>query len=104
VARKVLGRLNREVGGAHARDAADAALMDEIAPALAEVGEAGAPAAAPPLLVGVALRRGSLACHFFTTIATLGTPLDVTLQELRIETLFPADAETRAVIAGRGRV
>jgi hypothetical protein len=29
--------------------------------------------------------------RFFTTIATLGTPLDVTLQELRVESFFPAD-------------
>jgi hypothetical protein len=27
---------------------------------------------------------------------TLGTPQDVTLQELRIETFFPADAESEA--------
>jgi hypothetical protein len=29
--------------------------------------------------------------RLFTTIMTLGTPQDVTLQELRIETFFPAD-------------
>src|SRR5215468_8616273 len=101
VARKVLGRLRREVGGAHARDAADAALLEEIAPALEEVGRASAQTAALPLLVGVTLRRGSLGLRLFTTIATLGTPLDVTLQELRIETMFPADAESGAVIAAR---
>jgi hypothetical protein len=28
----------------------------------------------------------------------LGTPLDVALQELRIETLFPADEATRTVV------
>jgi transcriptional regulator with XRE-family HTH domain len=33
--------------------------------------------------------------RLFTTIATLGTPQDVTLQELRIESLFPMDSETR---------
>ena len=27
----------------------------------------------------------------FTTIMTIGTPQDITLQELRIETFFPAD-------------
>jgi transcriptional regulator with XRE-family HTH domain len=32
----------------------------------------------------------------FTTIATLGTPQDITLQELRIESFFPMDEETRA--------
>jgi len=29
--------------------------------------------------------------HLYTAITTLGTPADVTLQELRIETYFPAD-------------
>jgi hypothetical protein len=33
---------------------------------------------------------------YFSTVTTLGTPQDVTLQELRSECLFPADAETRA--------
>ncbi|MGB3293032.1 MAG: helix-turn-helix domain-containing protein [Phormidesmis sp.] len=31
---------------------------------------------------------------FFTTITTLGTPHDITLQELRLECLFPADEAT----------
>ena len=33
---------------------------------------------------------------FFTTLTTLGTPQDITLQELRLECLFPADRETEA--------
>lgn len=33
---------------------------------------------------------------FFTTITTLGTPFDVTLQEVRVEQFFPVDAETEA--------
>lgn len=32
---------------------------------------------------------------FFTMITTLGTPLDVATQELRIELLFPSDEETK---------
>ncbi len=31
---------------------------------------------------------------FFTTLTTLGTPHDITLQELRLECLFPADEST----------
>ena len=31
---------------------------------------------------------------FFSTVTTLGTPLDVTLQEIRIECFFPADEDT----------
>jgi hypothetical protein len=33
---------------------------------------------------------------YFSTVTTLGTPLDVTLQELRIECFFPANEETAA--------
>ena len=32
---------------------------------------------------------------FFTTVTTFGTPQDVTLQELRIESYFPSDENTR---------
>ena len=35
---------------------------------------------------------------FFSTVTTLGTPLDVTLQELRIECFFPADEQTVASV------
>ncbi|MGH3443386.1 MAG: hypothetical protein ACRDUY_15350 [Nitriliruptorales bacterium] len=38
--------------------------------------------------------RGELA--LFTTIATFGTPVDVTVDELALETFFPANAETAA--------
>ncbi|MEL6158710.1 MAG: helix-turn-helix transcriptional regulator [Cyanobacteria bacterium J06627_32] len=34
---------------------------------------------------------------FFTTLTTLGTPQDITLQELRLECLFPADEATEEV-------
>ena len=42
-------------------------------------------------MLPVHIRRGELELRLFTTIMTLGTPHDVTLQELRIEALFPAD-------------
>lgn len=34
-----------------------------------------------------------------TTVATIGAPYDVTLDELRLETFFPADDTTRAILA-----
>jgi transcriptional regulator with XRE-family HTH domain len=37
---------------------------------------------------------------FFSTLATFGTALDVTVAELSIESFFPADDETRAALAG----
>lgn len=43
------------------------------------------------LLLTLHLKKPDLELQFFSTIATLGTPYDITLQELRIEYLFPAD-------------
>jgi hypothetical protein len=38
--------------------------------------------------------------RFFTTLTSFGTPHDVTLQELRIESFFPADKETELSLRG----
>ncbi len=38
---------------------------------------------------------------FVSTLATFGTPLDVTVSELLIESFFPADAATAQVLRGR---
>ncbi len=38
---------------------------------------------------------------FLSTITTFGAARDITLSELSIETLYPADAATRAVLASR---
>lgn len=43
------------------------------------------------LLLPIHLRMGDLDLRIFSTIMTLCRPQDVTLQELRIETWFPAD-------------
>lgn len=41
---------------------------------------------------------GRAVLSFFSTIATFGTPVDVTLEELAIETFFPADDATRTAL------
>jgi hypothetical protein len=51
----------------------------------------------PPPVLALHFRKGETSLRLFTTIATLGTPQDVTLQELRIECFFPADAATAQV-------
>jgi transcriptional regulator with XRE-family HTH domain len=43
-------------------------------------------------------RKGDVSLELFTTIATLGTPQDVTLQELRIESFFPMHDDTAAIL------
>ena len=45
-------------------------------------------------LVSMQLRKGDLSLTFFSMITMLGTPRDVTLQQLKIECFFPADAIT----------
>ena len=37
---------------------------------------------------------GDVELAFFSVISTVGTPIDITAQELRVEAFFPADAET----------
>jgi hypothetical protein len=43
-------------------------------------------------------RKGDVSFRLFSTIATLGTPLDVTLQEIRVECFFPADEPSRKLL------
>jgi len=43
------------------------------------------------------LERNGLRASFFTVIATFGTAQDVTTDELRIESMFPADEATKAL-------
>jgi transcriptional regulator with XRE-family HTH domain len=49
--------------------------------------------AAPPLLT-MRLRKDDLSLAFFTTLTTFANPHEVTLQQLRVECLFPADKAT----------
>lgn len=44
------------------------------------------------------LRKGEVEGRLLTLITAVGTPLDVTLQELRIESFFPSDAPTEALL------
>lgn len=48
----------------------------------------------PTPVLSVDFRKGDTKLRLFTTIATLGTPQDVTLQEVRVECFFPADEAT----------
>jgi transcriptional regulator with XRE-family HTH domain len=54
----------------------------------------------PSPVLAMHFRKGQTSLRLFTTIATLGTPQDVTVQELRIECFFPADEATSQVFKG----
>ena len=49
--------------------------------------------ATQPLLTCI-FRKGDLEMRFFSAFTTFGTPWDVTVDELRIESMFPADEKT----------
>jgi hypothetical protein len=49
-----------------------------------------------PVALPIHFRRGATNLRYFMTLTTLGTPLYVTAQELRIESYFPLDGETEA--------
>jgi transcriptional regulator with XRE-family HTH domain len=92
VARHLLGRAERELGHATDDETAGALLTelrDYTGPSLRH--SASAPPGAGDLLLPIHVRTNGLELRLFSTIMTLGTPQDVTLQELRIETFFPAD-------------
>jgi len=46
----------------------------------------------------IEFRKDDLTLRFFTTLTSFGTPHDVTLQELRIESFFPADLDTEVSV------
>ncbi len=44
--------------------------------------------------LAIEMQKDDVHLRFFTTLTTLGTPYDITLHELRIESFFPADEST----------
>lgn len=91
LARAMVGRLHREV--AVARDPKLAKLLQEVlayegVPSDWRVLDVQAPSS---LLLPMHMKHGSYDLRLFTAITSLGTAQDVTLQELRVETFFPAD-------------
>ncbi|MBW8487640.1 helix-turn-helix domain-containing protein [Actinomadura parmotrematis] len=64
-------------------------------------GEAFAPPGGGEVLVPLRFRREGRELSFFSTIATFGTPVDITLAELAIESFYPADAVTKEFLRRR---
>jgi hypothetical protein len=94
VAPALLERARREaVGGVYDRDTAD--LIDELCQlsAVAAVLTQPTPTRTGPVL-SVRFEINRAAVGFFSMVTTVGTPIDVTAQELRVEAFFPADEAT----------
>ena len=57
----------------------------------------GRPPATPSVpVLDVQFTVEGVAVEFFSVVSTIGTPVDVTAQELRVEAFFPTDAASRA--------
>jgi transcriptional regulator with XRE-family HTH domain len=48
--------------------------------------------------LAIEMQKGETYLSFFTTLTALGTPYDITLHDLRIESFFPADEATDAAL------
>jgi transcriptional regulator with XRE-family HTH domain len=96
VARALLERARREASAD--RDPARRRVIEECVQAAPAEWRVPWPDAPSSLVLTVDIRIGDLEVRLFTTIATLGTAQDITLQELHIESFHPADAATERLL------
>ena len=95
VARVLLDRAERELS--EANDEVAAQLLRELTEYAKDVSKPPARGLqSGDVLLPVHIRKDGIELRLFSTIMTIGTPQDITLQELRIETFFPADEESEA--------
>jgi transcriptional regulator with XRE-family HTH domain len=97
VGEALVQRVHREaIGGVP--DASTAALLQELLalPGVPERWHAPDLTAAPLPVIPVEFRKERLAVSYFSMVTTVGTPQDVTAQEIRLESFFPADEATEA--------
>ncbi|CAN5815414.1 helix-turn-helix transcriptional regulator [soil metagenome] len=75
-------------------------LLEEVRqyPGLDELPQRPALPTSADLLVPIHLRTPLGNMRLLTTIATIGAPYDITLEELRLETLLPADPATEIIL------
>jgi transcriptional regulator with XRE-family HTH domain len=95
VAEALVQRVHREaIGGVPDPDTA--ALLQELLalPGVPDRWRAPDFTAAPLPVIPVALRKGRLAVSYFSMVTTVGTPQDITAEEIRLESFFPADQAT----------
>jgi transcriptional regulator with XRE-family HTH domain len=98
----LLGRLRRQV--ARTADPELAALEDELRAYPCHQPEPDVELPGPgDIVTPLRIRHGGRELAFFSTVATFGTPLDITVAELAIESFFPANPETAAFLRTRAQ-
>jgi transcriptional regulator with XRE-family HTH domain len=92
----LLGRLRQQIEAT--ADPVLAGLLRELSGYPAQGQAANPSAAAPGIVVPLRLVTDAGTLALLSTTTVFGTPVDVTLSELALETFFPADAETAAAL------
>jgi transcriptional regulator with XRE-family HTH domain len=92
----LLSRLRRQV--AVTADPVLSELLDEVRAYPCDDDAPDEVPAAGEVFVPLRLRHGDGELAFFSTVTTFGTPLDVTVAELAIESFFPANEATAAAL------
>jgi transcriptional regulator with XRE-family HTH domain len=97
VGEALVQRVHREAIGGVPDDRTAALLRELLAlPGVPERWRAPDLTAAPLPVIPVEFRKGRLAVSYFSMVTTVGTPQDVTAEEIRLESFFPADEATEA--------
>jgi hypothetical protein len=94
----VLARLNRQVEVSADRVLADLAAELRDYPSPPKGRDTAMMAEFAGVVVPLRLTSASGVLSFFSTTTVFGTPLDITLSELAIESFFPADAATADIM------
>jgi transcriptional regulator with XRE-family HTH domain len=93
----LLGRLRRQIS--QTADPGLAALYDELRAYPCDQPEPEIELPGPgDVVVPLRVRHADTELAFFSTVATFGTPLDVTVSELMIESFYPADDATASAL------
>lgn len=102
----LMSTLDRQV--AVTRDARLRELLEEVSdyPAVRELDSSwrtrsGRPTVVVPLRLRVGEGRDAVELSWFSTNTSIGTPVDITLEELHVELFHPADEATAALVGGR---
>ncbi|HXV94199.1 MAG TPA: helix-turn-helix transcriptional regulator [Pseudonocardia sp.] len=95
----LLSRLRRQA--ARTADPALTDLLEELSGYARDLGLDPVAQPRDTIVLPLRLRTGGRELALFSTVAVLGAPLDVTLDELAIETFLPADDETAAHLRAR---
>jgi transcriptional regulator with XRE-family HTH domain len=99
VAGHLVARLHREIAAAPGDDERRRLMASLLAlPGVPSDWRVPAPGRSAAPFVTVHLKSPTLELRLFTMLTSIGTPLDVTAEELHVETYFPADDATDALV------